>query len=100
MIASYHIFEFTTGLYYPSISSLKAESIPEETRAVIMTLMRIPMNLGVGVIIWQVNKRKNAQDLYITLLSLNIDRRYVYINDVFSVWCDDLSWMYNCSVFL
>lgn len=54
MIASYHIFEFTTGLYYPSISSLKAESIPEETRAVIMTLMRIPMNLGVGVIIWQI----------------------------------------------
>lgn len=55
MIAAYHIFEFTTGLYYPSISSLKADSIPEETRAVIMTLIRIPMNLGVGVMIWQVD---------------------------------------------
>ncbi|KAG1536047.1 hypothetical protein G6F51_011185 [Rhizopus arrhizus] len=52
--AAYHIFEFTTGLYYPSISSLKADSIPEETRAVIMTLIRIPMNLGVGVMIWQI----------------------------------------------
>lgn len=54
MVVAYHVFEFTTGLYYPSIASLKAECIPEETRAVIMTLIRIPMNLGVGVIIWQV----------------------------------------------
>ncbi|CEI88625.1 hypothetical protein RMCBS344292_03007 [Rhizopus microsporus] len=54
MVAAYHLFEFTTGLYYPSIASLKAECILEETRAVIMTLIRIPMNLGVGIIIWQI----------------------------------------------
>ena len=51
---AYHIFEFCTGLYHPSISSLKAETIPEETRAAVMTLLRIPMNLGVGAIMWHV----------------------------------------------
>ncbi|KAG1049124.1 hypothetical protein G6F43_008533 [Rhizopus delemar] len=63
--AAYHIFEFTTGLYYPSISSLKADSIPEETRAVIMTLIRIPMNLGVGVIIWQLRGYILGQPCYV-----------------------------------
>lgn len=55
LIIAFHIFEFSTGLYYPSISSLKAETIPEETRAAIMTLLRIPMNLGVGLIMWHVS---------------------------------------------
>ncbi|KAI8890100.1 DUF791-domain-containing protein [Backusella circina FSU 941] len=54
LIMAYHIFEFCTGLYHPSISSLKAETIPEETRAAVMTLLRIPMNLGVGAIMWHV----------------------------------------------
>lgn len=55
LLLAYHIFEFTTGLYYPSISSLKADAIPEETRAAVMTLLRIPMNLGVGFIMWHVS---------------------------------------------
>ncbi|CAO3589556.1 unnamed protein product [Absidia cylindrospora] len=51
---AYHAFEFTTGLYYPSISSLKAEEIPEESRAAVMTLLRIPMNVGIAIIFWNV----------------------------------------------
>lgn len=60
MLLAYHLFEFTTGLYYPSISSLKAEAIPEETRAAVMTLLRIPMNLGVGIIMWHVDDLSTA----------------------------------------
>ncbi|CDH52201.1 major facilitator superfamily protein [Lichtheimia corymbifera JMRC:FSU:9682] len=56
LVISYHVFEFTTGMYFPSISSLKAEVIPEETRAAIMTLLRIPMNFGVGVIMWHADR--------------------------------------------
>ncbi|KAI7866712.1 molybdate-anion transporter MOT2, partial [Spinellus fusiger] len=48
---AYHGFEFTTGLYYPSMASLKAHVIPEETRVGVMTLLRIPMNLGVGLLL-------------------------------------------------
>ncbi|KAI8085387.1 hypothetical protein BDF21DRAFT_236573 [Thamnidium elegans] len=60
LLMSYHLFEFTTGLYYPSISSLKAEEIPEETRAAVMTLLRIPMNLSVGIIMWHVEDMSTA----------------------------------------
>lgn len=52
---AYHAFEFTTGLYYPSISSLKAEAIPEESRASVMTLLRIPMNVSIAIIFWNVS---------------------------------------------
>ncbi|KAL0084615.1 hypothetical protein J3Q64DRAFT_1698935 [Phycomyces blakesleeanus] len=60
LVSSYHIFEFTTGLYYPAISSLKADVIPEETRAGVMTLLRIPMNLGVGFLMWHVEDLSTA----------------------------------------
>ncbi|KAI7883562.1 MFS general substrate transporter [Lichtheimia hyalospora FSU 10163] len=52
LLVAYHIFEFTTGLFHPTLSSLKAEVIPEETRAVVMTMLRIPMNIGVGIAMW------------------------------------------------
>lgn len=37
---------------------MKAEAIPEETRAAVMTLLRIPMNLGVGIIMWHVSSSR------------------------------------------
>ncbi|KAI8092768.1 uncharacterized protein BX664DRAFT_328093 [Halteromyces radiatus] len=52
---SYHAFEFTTGMYYPSISSLKADAIPEESRASVMTLLRIPMNVSIAILFWNVD---------------------------------------------
>ncbi|ORX60495.1 DUF791-domain-containing protein [Hesseltinella vesiculosa] len=52
---AYHLFEFTTGIYHPSISSLKAENIPEESRAAVMTLLRIPMNIAIAIIFWNVS---------------------------------------------
>ncbi|KAI9314894.1 hypothetical protein BX666DRAFT_427213 [Dichotomocladium elegans] len=55
LLIAYHVFEFTTGLYYPSFSWLRAEVIPEETRASVMTLLRIPMNIGVGIVMWHVS---------------------------------------------
>ncbi|KAI8969946.1 transporter [Mycotypha africana] len=61
LLIAYHVFECTTGLYYPSIASLKAEAIPEETRAAVMTLIRIPMNLGVGFILYHVGSNNNRR---------------------------------------
>jgi hypothetical protein len=36
------------------MSSLKAELIPDESRAAVMSLLRVPMNIGVCAILWQV----------------------------------------------
>ncbi|SAL96083.1 hypothetical protein [Absidia glauca] len=57
---AYHAFEFTTGMYYPSISSLKAEAIPEESRASVMTLLRIPMNVSIAIIFWNIEAISQA----------------------------------------
>jgi hypothetical protein len=57
---AYHAFEFTTGMYYPSISSLKAEAIPEESRASVMTLLRIPMNVSIAIIFWNVSLQSHT----------------------------------------
>ncbi|KAI8073073.1 hypothetical protein BC940DRAFT_290476 [Gongronella butleri] len=57
---AYHVFEFTTGVYHPSISSLRAETIPEESRAAVMTLLRIPMNMVIAIIFWNVDAISQA----------------------------------------
>ncbi|KAM3589412.1 hypothetical protein VKS41_000275 [Umbelopsis sp. WA50703] len=55
LVAAFHVFEFTVGVYFPTMSSLKAEIIPDESRAGVMSLLRVPMNIGVCAILWQVD---------------------------------------------
>ncbi|RUS14178.1 hypothetical protein BC937DRAFT_94225 [Endogone sp. FLAS-F59071] len=55
LLVCYHLFEFTTGLYFPSVASLRAETIPETSRAAVMALLRVPMNVAVCAILWQVD---------------------------------------------
>jgi hypothetical protein len=55
LVAAFHVFEFTVGVYFPTMSSLKAEIIPDESRAGVMSLLRVPMNIGVCAILWQVS---------------------------------------------
>ncbi|KAH8547902.1 hypothetical protein BGW37DRAFT_509126 [Umbelopsis sp. PMI_123] len=55
LIPAFHIFEFSVGVYFPTMSSLKAELIPGESRAALMSLLRVPMNIGVCAILWQVD---------------------------------------------
>lgn len=76
---AYHAFEFTTGMYYPSISFLKAEVIPEESRASVMNLARVPMNISIAVVFWNVSTYRISRNVchsayLITLLSLDNDR--------------------------
>lgn len=56
LVPAFHIFEFTVGVYFPIMSSLKAELIPDDSRAAVMSLLRVPMNIGVCTILWQVRK--------------------------------------------
>ncbi|KAG0264947.1 Molybdate-anion transporter [Actinomortierella ambigua] len=54
-VLSFLLFEFTTGLYFPSIGTLRAQSIPEQTRTGVMAFLRVPMNLAVCAILLRVN---------------------------------------------
>lgn len=44
-------FEVTCGLYFPIISTLRSEWIPERSRAAVMSLFRLPVNVVVVVVL-------------------------------------------------
>ncbi|KAJ3119064.1 Molybdate-anion transporter [Nowakowskiella sp. JEL0407] len=51
---AFNLFEFTCGLYFPSIGTLRGKFIPEEMRATIMNVFRIPLNLIVVVLLMNI----------------------------------------------
>ncbi|KAF9944635.1 Molybdate-anion transporter [Mortierella alpina] len=54
-VLSFLIFEFTTGLYFPSMGTLRAQTIPEQNRTGVMAFLRVPMNFAVCAILLRVN---------------------------------------------
>lgn len=44
------VFEFCCGLYFPSVSTLKSQTVPEQHRATIYNIYRVPMN-GIVLIV-------------------------------------------------
>ena len=48
-----NLFEASCGLYFPAISTLRSQVIPESSRSMIMNLFRIPLNLMVvGILVY------------------------------------------------
>lgn len=52
-------FEVTCGLYFPAMGCLRGILIPEECRAAVMNLFRVPMNLLVVLILAYVDRFTN-----------------------------------------
>lgn len=42
--AAFLIFEFSVGLYFPSVGALKSEVVPEHIRATMYNIYRVPLN--------------------------------------------------------
>ncbi|KAF0930455.1 hypothetical protein E2562_032884 [Oryza meyeriana var. granulata] len=49
------IFESCVGIFWPSIMKMRSQYIPEEARSTIMNFFRIPLNLFVCVVLYNVN---------------------------------------------
>ncbi|KAL0873137.1 hypothetical protein Bca101_022842 [Brassica carinata] len=49
------IFEACVGLFWPSIMKMRSQYIPEEARSTIMNFFRIPLNIFVCVVLYNVN---------------------------------------------
>ena len=47
-------FEACVGAFWPSIMRMRAQHVPEDSRATILTLFRIPLNLFVCVVLYNV----------------------------------------------
>lgn len=49
------VFEACVGIFWPSIMKMRSQYIPEEARSTIMNFFRIPLNVFVCVVLYNVN---------------------------------------------
>ncbi|KAF6136209.1 hypothetical protein GIB67_001618 [Kingdonia uniflora] len=49
------VFEACVGLFWPSIMKMRSQYIPEESRSTIMNFFRIPLNIFVCIVLYNVN---------------------------------------------
>lgn len=47
---AFNVFEVACGVYFPSVSAVKAVAIGDESRTTVMNLIRMPMNVVVAVV--------------------------------------------------
>lgn len=49
------LFECCVGVFWPSIMKMRSQYIPEESRSTIMNFFRIPLNIFVCVVLYNVS---------------------------------------------
>lgn len=52
----FNLFEWCCGLYFPAMGTIRSKVIPEEIRATVMNLFRIPLNLIVVITLLRVDE--------------------------------------------
>ncbi|OAY75526.1 Molybdate-anion transporter [Ananas comosus] len=55
LLFGFCIFESCVGIFWPSMMKMRSQYIPEEARSTIMNFFRIPLNLFVCVVLYNVN---------------------------------------------
>lgn len=53
-LGAFCVFEFCVGLFWPSMMKQRAAHVPEEMRATIINFFRIPLNLFVCIVLYNV----------------------------------------------
>lgn len=48
------VFEFAVGVFWPSMMKMRSQHVPEEMRATVINLFRIPLNAFVCVVLYNV----------------------------------------------
>merc|ERR1740130_1976945 len=57
--AAFLLFEFSVGLYFPSVGVLKSDIVPENVRATMYNIYRIPLNaVVVGLLLSNISMIK------------------------------------------
>lgn len=54
-LAAFCVFEFCVGLFWPSMMKMRSQHVPEEARATIINFFRIPLNLFVCIVLYNVS---------------------------------------------
>lgn len=53
-LVAFCVFEAAVGLFWPSMMKMRSQHVPEETRSTIINFFRIPLNLFVCVVLYNV----------------------------------------------
>jgi len=53
-LVAFCVFEACVGLFWPSMMKMRSQHVPEETRSTIINFFRIPLNLFVCVVLYNV----------------------------------------------
>ena len=53
-LVSFCVFEFAVGVFWPSMMKMRSQHVPEEMRATVINLFRIPLNAFVCVVLHNV----------------------------------------------
>jgi MFS family permease len=67
-LAAFFVFEVCVGLFWPSMGFLRSRYVPEEVRATVMNLFRIPLNIIVVVVLANIGKL-SEQGVFIACVS-------------------------------
>ena len=54
------VFEAAVGLFWPSMMKMRSQHVPEDTRSTIINFFRIPLNLFVCVVLYNVRPIPSA----------------------------------------
>ncbi|KAJ3413006.1 Molybdate-anion transporter [Chytridiales sp. JEL 0842] len=63
--ASFCLFEVCCGVFFPVMGSLRGKYIPDATRATVMNVFRLPLNIIVVAILYKVNGGDDNGSLYL-----------------------------------
>ncbi|VAH17151.1 unnamed protein product [Triticum turgidum subsp. durum] len=80
------IFESSVGIFWPSIMKMRSQYIPEEARSTIMNFFRIPLNLFVCVVLYNVNAFPIAVmfgmcSIFLFIAAI-LQRRLMFVSDL------------------
>ncbi|XBJ24449.1 hypothetical protein VPH35_002327 [Triticum aestivum] len=72
------IFESCVGIFWPSIMKMRSQYIPEEARSTIMNFFRIPLNLFVCVVLYNVSSKAfSIPTLWLSFLVMQCNNKTI-----------------------
>ena len=86
IFAGFLVFELCVGIFWPSLMKMRSGLIPEELRSTVMNIFRIPLNLFVCVVLYNIDKLSTSIVftmciIFLTVCSVLQKRLYV-VTDV------------------
>ena len=87
-LLSFFLFECCCGVYWPALGTMRSRYIPEEVRATVMNVFRVPHNLIVVVVLLKIGSmpEPSVYSLVALFLISGLIAQYVIVDtDVISL---------------